>query len=137
MYSNIRNRDFLPELTFSASRSSGAGGQNVNKVNTKVELRFDIASSSILTEEEKNRLLTKLDKRLTQEGILIIVSQTERTQLKNKAQCLMKFYELLESALTVQKKRKQTKPTLASKAKKMENKKRQSERKASRRSIEY
>ncbi|TCN62929.1 alternative ribosome rescue aminoacyl-tRNA hydrolase ArfB [Acetobacteroides hydrogenigenes] len=137
MYSNIRNRDFLPELTFSASRSSGAGGQNVNKVNTKVELRFDIASSSILTEEEKNRLLTKLAKRLTQEGILIIVSQTERTQLKNKAQCLMKFYELLESALTVQKKRKQTKPTLASKAKKMENKKRQSERKASRRSIEY
>ena len=137
MYSNIRNRDFLPELTFSASRSSGAGGQNVNKVNTKVELRFDIASSSILTEEEKNRLLTKLAKRLTQEGILIIVSQTERTQLKNKAQCLMKFYELLESALTVQKKRKPTKPTLASKAKKMENKKRQSERKASRRSIEY
>jgi len=137
MYSNIRNRDFLPELTFSASRSSGAGGQNVNKVNTKVELRFDIASSSILTEEEKNRLLTKLAKRLTQEGILIIISQTERTQLKNKAQCLMKFYELLESALTVQKKRKQTKPTLASKAKKMENKKRQSERKASRRSIEY
>ncbi len=137
MYSNIRNRDFLPELTFSASRSSEAGGQNVNKVNTKVELRFDIASSSILTEEEKNRLLTKLAKRLTQEGILIIVSQTERTQLKNKAQCLMKFYELLESALTVQKKRKQTKPTLASKAKKMENKKRQSERKASRRSIEY
>ena len=137
MYSNIRNRDFLPELTFSASRSSGAGGQNVNKVNTKVELRFDIASSSILTEEEKNRLLTKLAKRLTQEGILIIISQTERTQLKNKAQCLMKFYELLESALTVQKKRKQTKPTLASKSKKMENKKRQSERKASRRSIEY
>ena len=137
MYSNIRNRDFLPELTFSASRSSGAGGQNVNKVNTKVELRFDIASSSILTEEEKNRLLTKLAKRLTQEGILIIISQTERTQLKNKAQCLMKFYELLESALTVQKKRKPTKPTLASKAKKMENKKRQSERKASRRSIEY
>ena len=137
MYSNIRNRDFLPELTFSASRSSGAGGQNVNKVNTKVELRFDIASSSILTEEEKNRLLTKLAKRLTQEAILIILSQTERTQLKNKAQCLMKFYELLESALTVQKKRKQTKPTLASKAKKMENKKRQSERKASRRSIEY
>lgn len=137
MYSNIRNRDFLPELTFSASRSSGAGGQNVNKVNTKVELRFDIASSSILTDEEKNRLLVKLAKRLTQEGTLIIVSQTERTQLKNKAQCLIKFYELLESALTVQKKRKSTKPTHASKVKKMEDKKRQSERKASRRSIEY
>ena len=137
MYTNIRNRDFLPELTFSASRSSGAGGQNVNKVNTKVELRFDIASSSILTEEEKNRLLTKLAKRLTQEGTLIIVSQTERTQLKNKAQCLIKFYELLESALTVPKKRKSTKPTHASKVKKMEDKKRQSDRKASRRSIEY
>jgi len=137
VYTNIRNRDFLPELTFSASRSSGAGGQNVNKVNTKVELRFDIASSSILTEEEKNRLLTKLAKRLTQEGTLIIVSQTERTQLKNKAQCLIKFYELLESALTVPKKRKSTKPTHASKVKKMEDKKRQSDRKASRRSIEY
>jgi ribosome-associated protein len=137
MYNNIHSRDFLPELTFSASRSSGAGGQNVNKVNTKVELRFDIASSSILTEEEKDRLLAKLSKRLTQDGTLIIVSQTERTQLKNKAQCLVKFYELLESSLTVQKKRKPTKPTLASKVKKMETKKHQSELKASRRSIDY
>jgi ribosome-associated protein len=137
MYGNIRSRDFLPELTFSASRSSGAGGQNVNKVNTKVELRFDIATSSILTDEEKSRLLAKLAKRLTQDGTLIIVSQTERTQLKNKAQCLIKFYELLDSSLTVQKKRKPTKPTLASKVKKMESKKHQSERKASRRSIDY
>jgi Protein chain release factor B len=137
MCANIRNRDFLSELTFSASRSSGAGGQNVNKVNTKVELRFDIASSSILNDEEKSRLLAKLAKRLTQDGVLIIVSQTERTQLKNKAQCLVKFYDLLEAALTVQKKRKPTKPTLASKVKKMESKKRQSELKTSRRSIDY
>lgn len=132
MFNSIRNRDILPELTFSASRSSGAGGQNVNKVNTKVELRFDIASSSILTDEEKSRLLIKLANRLTLDGTLIIVSQTERTQLRNKAECIVKFYELIDSALFVQKKRKPTRPTLASKNRKKESKKRQSDLKASR-----
>lgn len=136
MHSNLHNRDFLPELTFSASRSSGAGGQNVNKVNTKVELRFDIGASQLLTDDEKARLLDKLASRLTQDGILIVVSQTERTQLRNKAACIDKFYEVLQAALTVQKKRKPTKPTVASKERRLESKKRLSERKAQRRSFD-
>lgn len=130
---NIKDRDFTPELVFSASRSGGAGGQNVNKVNTKVELRFNIAASVLLTDEEKSILLQKLEAKLTQEGILIIVSQTERTQLRNKEIGVEKFYDILEKSLKVQKKRKSTKPTPASKEKRLESKRIQSQLKSARR----
>lgn len=130
---NIKDRDFTPELVFSASRSGGAGGQNVNKVNTKVELRFNIAASVLLTDEEKSILLQKLEAKLTQEGILIIVSQTERTQLRNKEIGIEKFYDILEKSLKVQKKRKSTKPTPASKEKRLESKRIQSQLKSARR----
>lgn len=127
--SDISSRDFLPELTFSASRSSGAGGQNVNKVNTKVELRFDVTLSQILTDKEKALLLEKLSNKLTGEGELIIVSQTERTQLANKQLCIEKFYKTLASALKVKKKRRSTSPTRASKEKRLNLKKSQSDKK--------
>jgi ribosome-associated protein len=127
--SEISSRDFLPELTFTASRSSGAGGQNVNKVNTKVELRFDVTLSQILTDQEKALLLEKLSNKLTGEGELIIVSQTERTQLANKQLCIEKFYKTLASALKVKKKRRSTSPTRASKEKRLNLKKSQSDKK--------
>jgi len=127
--SDISSRDFLPELTFTASRSSGAGGQNVNKVNTKVELRFDVTLSQILTDQEKALLLEKLSNKLTGEGELIIVSQTERTQLANKQLCIEKFYKTLASALKVKKKRRSTSPTRASKEKRLNLKKSQSDKK--------
>lgn len=134
---SLKNRDFSSEFTFSASRSGGAGGQNVNKVNTKVELRFDIAASSLLSDDEKIQILGKLKSKLTIEGVLIVVSQEERTQLKNKEICIEKFYNMLEKALTVAKKRKPNKPTAASKEKRLESKRQQSALKSTRRTKDF
>ena len=130
--SPIRNRNFTTELVFNASRSSGAGGQNVNKVNTKVELRFAISGSSELSDEEKDMLRGKFPNKINENDELIVVCQTERSQLKNKEIALEKFYTLLESAFIPRKKRKPTKPTAASKTKRLEAKRIKSEKKASR-----
>lgn len=122
----------LPELTFSTSRSGGKGGQNVNKVESKVELRFDIRNSKVLTESEKSRLLEKLDNRISQEGVLILYHQTERSQLANKELVIEKFYRLITGALRKDTPRKATKPTLASILKKREAKTKRAALKASR-----
>lgn len=132
-YPILNNRNFLPELQFSASRSSGAGGQNVNKVNTKVELRFHLASSTVLTDAEKMLLMSKLANQLTDEGFILVVSQSERTQLGNKEMAMIRFYEMLERALTPRKKRKATRPTFASKERRLESKRSLSLKKANRR----
>jgi len=129
---SINNRNFYNEFVFLTSRSSGAGGQNVNKVNTKVELRFSIAFSQLLSEEEKELLRTKYPNRINTENELVITCQTERSQLKNKEKVVEKFYKLLETALTPRKKRTATKPTKASVAKRLVNKKITSEKKATR-----
>src|SRR6056297_4331861 len=89
----------LNELVFKAVRSSGSGGQNVNKVSTKVELRFDVEHSEFLTGDEKARIFKKLKNRISNEGILIISSDTERTQLRNKKNAIAIFFDLLEQAL--------------------------------------
>jgi len=113
---------FERELVFTTSRSSGPGGQHVNKVSTKVELRFHIPNSVLLNDEEKDVLLLKLKNKINSKGELIIVSQDERSQFKNKEKAIEKFYELLQKALTPPKKRKPTKPTQASKEKRLEKK---------------
>ena len=118
----LKNRNFEKEFTFSTSRSSGPGGQNVNKVSTKVELRFSLTSSSIFSAEEKQMIFTKLKNKITKDGELVLVSQSERTQLMNKIVVTEKFYDLISKALTVQKKRRSTKPTLSSKIKRLEGK---------------
>ena len=129
---DLQARDFESELQFQASRSGGAGGQNVNKVATKVELRFHVQQSELLTEEEKALVQEKLANRINNEGYLQVVSQTERTQLRNKELCISRFYELLRQALTRQKKRTATRPTRSSVKQRLESKKRQAQKKANR-----
>jgi ribosome-associated protein len=125
----LNSRDFTREFIFNASRSSGPGGQNVNKVSTKVELRFNIPDSILLLEEEKQILLIRLTNKINSEGFLIIVSQSERSQLKNKERTIEKFYLLISKSLTPVKKRKHTKPGMAAKEKRLEDKKLNAEKK--------
>lgn len=99
----------LGELKFKAVRSSGPGGQNVNKVASKVVLSFDVANSQGLSDEEKARLETKLASRLTSGNILILQSGEDRSQLKNKEIVTQRFLELIEKSLVVPKTRKKTK----------------------------
>jgi ribosome-associated protein len=113
------------EIVFSATRSSGPGGQNVNKVNTRVELRFSVLNSTVFSEEEKARISLKLKNRINSEGELLLTSQIARTQLDNKEKVVEKFYELIEKALTIQKKRLKSTPTAASRLKRLESKKSQ------------
>ena len=127
--SQPQKEQLINEVTFSASRGGGPGGQNVNKVSTKVELRFDVNDSETLTETQKQRILSKLKNRITTDGELVLTSSVERTQWRNKEKVTQKFFELVEQALTPPKKRIKTKPTKASKAKRLENKKKQGQKK--------
>ena len=129
----IQQRDLSGELIYSSSRSSGPGGQNVNKVNSRIELRFSLTDSSLLNDEEKTKIQSVLGNRINKDGILILVSQTERSQLANKKKVTERFYKLLHKALMPVKKRKSTRPTLASKERRIESKKLQSRKKALRR----
>jgi ribosome-associated protein len=119
----IQGRNLESECIYSASRSSGPGGQHVNKVNTRVELRFDVKNSRLLSDIEKQVIMQKLASRITQEGVLILVSQTERSQYDNKEKVTKRCYKLLEKALTPVKKRIPTRPTAASKARRLDTKK--------------
>jgi len=123
----------IKELEFKATRSSGKGGQNVNKVSTKVELRFDVSNSLLLSDNEIVRISEKLKNRISLEGILILSSDSERTQLGNKRKVIELFFSLIEKALYKPKKRIKTKPTKASKERRLKEKKIKSDRKQSRR----
>jgi ribosome-associated protein len=131
---DMKDRDFTGELHFSASRSSGPGGQHVNKVSTKMEIRFHVLSSVLLSDDEKVLITEKLASRINAAGELILVSQTERSQLQNKEKVTEKFYLLLTRALTPRKKRKATRPSKASKEERLELKRQQSEKKERRKS---
>ena len=119
----LTGRNLENEFIFSTSRSGGPGGQNVNKVSTKVELRLNLVSTSLFTDSEKEIIFRKLKNKINKEGELILVSQSERTQLMNKKKVTEKFYVVVSKALTVPVKRRSTKPTFASKVKRLEKKK--------------
>lgn len=124
------------ELEFVTSRSSGPGGQNVNKVNTKVTLRWPVVASVILSSEERETITQKLASRITLEGELVISAQDKRSQLQNKEAALAKLDELLTKAFVKKKKRKATKPSKGAVQKRIESKKKHGEKKKMRR-VDY
>jgi ribosome-associated protein len=117
------------ELNFTTSRSSGPGGQNVNKVNSKVTLNFDVAGSAILTPEEKETISKKLSSKMTQEGVLVLSAQDKRSQLQNKEEVILKFEKLLVKAFEKKKTRRATKPSKGSVQSRIKSKKQHSEKK--------
>jgi ribosome-associated protein len=117
------------ELEFSTSRSSGPGGQNVNKVNSKVTARLDIRNSTAFTPEQKEVLMKKLESKLTVDGLLILSSQEKRSQLDNKQAVVEKFQKLISKALEKKKVRKRTKPSKSSLEKRITKKKMTGEKK--------
>lgn len=127
----------IGELQFKAIRSSGAGGQHVNKVASKVELTFDIENSLALTNNEKERIAVRLKSRLTKEGILLLQCDEARSQHRNKKLVTERFLYLLKKALEVPKKRKPTKPSKGAVEKRLKSKKKLSDKKSNRQKPKY
>ena len=122
----------LHELTFKAIRSSGSGGQHVNKVSSKVELTFNLSESLLFDGDQKERLLRKLLNRLTKEGVLVLQCGESRSQHKNKGIIIKRFFSIIDTALIIPKKRIRTKIPKSVIRKRLKNKRNRSEKKANR-----
>ncbi len=125
------------ELHFDFIRAAGPGGQNVNKVATAVQLRFDIANSPALASDLKGRLIRLAGNRVTADGVLLIEAKRFRTQEQNREDALQRFIELIRKAATPPKPRKKTKPTAASKTRRLASKKRKGDIKRIRQSRSF
>ena len=124
------------ELKFTTSRSGGPGGQSVNKVNTKVTLRWDVKNSLSIDDDQRIKIMRHLDKVINSDGEVVMSAQSNRSQLQNKEEVIFKLDKLLTIAVTVRKVRKATKPTKGSKLKRLDDKKKQSIKKNLRRGID-
>ncbi len=126
----------MSELRFRFARSSGPGGQHVNRSATQVELLFDVAGSPSLDETQRRRVLTKLKSRLDKEGVLHLVSQETRSQLRNREEVVERFQALMRDALRVPRRRRPTRPTRAARERRLEEKRRRGETKRGRRPVQ-
>ena len=124
--------DLHKEVKYRTSRSGGAGGQHVNKVSTKVELLFDVEASEILNHNKKMIILYKLKNRISSEGILALTCDETRSQSRNKEIAFERFINLIKTALIPVKVRRKTKPSYSSKRKRLDNKKKHSQKKSDR-----
>ncbi len=120
------------ELRFRFSRSSGPGGQHVQKSSTRVELLFDVANSPSLSEEQRARVLKRLAGYVDSAGVLHLTSQSERSQWRNREEAIARFHDLMKQALKRRKRRKPTRPTAASREKRLQEKRKKSEKKQGR-----
>jgi len=128
----ITSRQILPEIQFKAVRSSGSGGQHVNKVSTKIELRFNLLESVILTEDHKELLLKTIADRLTKDNIIILQCDETRSQHRNKEIVVRRLMDILNRGLVLPKMRKPTRIPKSVKLKRLKNKKQKSDKKSSR-----
>jgi ribosome-associated protein len=131
----IRRGVTIPEheLEVAFARSGGPGGQHVNTSSTKVELRFDVAASPSLTDEQKARITDELGNRMTKDGVLVLTSSEHKSQTRNREAVVARFAALLSGALAPRRRRRKTKPSRAAKQRRLDAKRKQSEKKALRR----
>jgi len=130
-------RQLLSELKYKATRSSGPGGQHVNKTSTRVELQWSLDTTKAFSEEEVLRLRDSLSHRLTKDGYINLASEETRSQLRNKEDVTKRFLSLLEVGVTPPKFRKKTRPSKMAKMKRLQAKKRHGEKKLNRKKPEY
>jgi ribosome-associated protein len=125
------------DLSFAFVRASGPGGQNVNKVSSAVQLRFDMAGTTVLSDAVKSRLRALAGRRLTDDGAILIIARNQRSQDHNRREALERLADLIRKALIAPKARKATKPTRASRDRRLESKSRQQRTKATRRRVRW
>jgi ribosome-associated protein len=130
---NFTKEELQRDVQYKTSRSGGKGGQNVNKVSSKVELLFSVTNSTLFTDEEKALLMTRLQSRLNKDGLLQVICEEERSQYLNKEKAIVKLQAILTKALHQPKKRKASKPSKASVAARLDEKRRASLKKINRR----